>query len=229
MDDHRRKQTRRSFLRAASGIVVSGAFLSCRPFWGLGSVAAADVLPKAGDFGELVATDADGIDLYIERQHLGIGGGRGNAITINGSVPGPVIRMKEGEHAVIRVHNRMDEMTSIHWHGILLPYDMDGVPGISFPGIGAGETFEYSFPVRQNGTYWYHSHAGLQEQLGHYGQLIIEPAGVDPVGYEREHSVVLSDWTFEEPHDVLAKLKTCLLYTSPSPRDRTRSRMPSSA
>ena len=170
--------------------------------------AAAPAVDSAGVFGELNATDPGGIDLYLERKDLLIGGKTGRAIAINGSIPGPVIRMKEGREALIRVHNRLDESTSIHWHGILLPFNMDGVPGISFPGIPAGETFTYRYPVRQNGTYWYHSHTGLQEQLGHYGQLILEPAGADPVEYDVEYSIVLSDWTFENPHSVLRKLKT---------------------
>ena len=170
--------------------------------------ALASDLPRAGDIGELDATAPGGIDLTLEHRDLLVGGSPGRAIAINGSIPGPVIRMREGEEALIRVHNRLPESTSIHWHGILLPFDMDGVPGISFPGIPPGSTFTYRFPVRQNGTYWYHSHSGLQEQLGHYGQLIVEPAEPDPVAFDVEHSVVLSDWTFEDPHRVLWKLKT---------------------
>jgi CopA family copper-resistance protein len=195
--------SRREFL-CTTCLVYMGVFLpSFRPMW------AAEPTTKSADgFGELNATDPGGIDLYLEHKDLLIGGKPGRAITINGSIPGPVIRMQEGKEALIRVHNRLDESTSIHWHGILLPFNMDGVPGISFPGIPAGETFTYHYPIRQNGTYWYHSHTGLQEQLGHYGQLILEPAKPDPVGYDVEHSIVLSDWTFEKPHRVLRKLKT---------------------
>ncbi len=173
------------------------------PLW-----AAQPTARSTGKFSELNATDPGGIDLYLEHKDLLIGGRPGRAIAINGSIPGPVIRMQEGKEALIRVHNRLDQSTSIHWHGILLPFNMDGVPGISFPGIAAGETFTYRYPLRQNGTYWYHSHTGLQEQLGHYGQLIVEPAEPDPVGYDVEYSIVLSDWTFENPHRVLWKLKT---------------------
>ena len=115
--------------------------------------------------------------------------------------------MKEGKTAHIRVHNHLDESTSIHWHGILLPFNMDGVPGISYAGIAPGETFAYTFKLRQSGTYWYHSHSGFQEQLGHYGQLIVEPAAKDPVEYDIEHSIVLSDWTVEDPEKIFAKLK----------------------
>jgi len=195
--------TRRDFLTKVGTAAVAGSLTMFHPLW-----AADDSVPEAGNFGELDATDPRGIDLYIERQDLIIGGKPERAITINGSIPGPVIRMTEGKEALIRVHNRLKESTSIHWHGILLPYTMDGVPGISYPGIAPGETFTYRYPVRQNGSYWYHSHTGLQEQLGHYGQLIVEPAGTDPVEYDIEHTVVLSDWTSEDPHKVLRKLKT---------------------
>ena len=195
--------TRRNFLLTTGSAALAGAMgLTGAPWAADGAVA------RAGEFGELDATAEGGIDLYIERKDLLVGGRPGRAIAINGSIPGPVIRMTEGGEALIRVHNRMAESTSIHWHGILLPFNMDGVPGISFPGIPAGETFTYRYPVRQNGTYWYHSHTGLQEQLGHYGQLILEPAEPDPVDYDVEHTVVLSDWTFEDPHRALWKLKT---------------------
>ncbi|MFO7820607.1 MAG: copper resistance system multicopper oxidase [Lentisphaeria bacterium] len=195
--------SRRKFLQATC-LASTGVFLpSFHPLW-----AAAMPTESAGKFSELNATAPGGIDLYLERKDLLIGGRPGRTIAINGSIPGPVIRMQEGKEALIRVHNRMDESTSIHWHGILLPFNMDGVPGISYPGIPAGETFIYRYPVRQNGTYWYHSHTGLQEQLGHYGQLIVEPAEPDPVGYDVEHSIVLSDWTFENPLSMLRKLKT---------------------
>ena len=193
--------TRRDFL-AVTGSALACSMSLIRPAWAAAGAA------RAGEFGELDATAAAGIDLYLESRELLVGGKPGRAIAINGSIPGPVIRMTEGKEARIRVHNRLCESTSIHWHGILLPFTMDGVPGISFPGIPAGESFTYRYPVRQNGTYWYHSHTGLQEQLGHYGQLILEPAEPDPVDYDVEHSIILSDWTFEDPHRVLWKLKT---------------------
>lgn len=146
-------------------------------------------------------------DLTIAETTLRLDGRNARAITINGTVPGPVLRFREGEQAIIRVRNTLNEDTSIHWHGILLPPEMDGVPGLSFPGIQPGETFEYRFAVNQAGTYWYHSHSGLQEQLGHYGALIIEPAERTGPVYDREHVVVLSDWTFEDPYRVLSRLK----------------------
>jgi len=203
----RRLMDRRAFLSASAAAALSSCSVlksSLKP----GGPRFSQPLPRAGVLSKLDATAPGGIDLYIERRTLAIDGYPGGTICINGSVPGPVIHMREGKEALIRVHNRMTESTSIHWHGLLLPYDMDGVPGISFPGIAAGQTFTYRYDVRQNGTYWYHSHTGVQEQLGHYGQLIIEPAGSDPVEYDREFSVVLSDWTFEDPHKVLHKLKT---------------------
>ena len=195
--------SRRDFLTTTARITAVGYLASVNGVWAAGSDISA-----AGKFGQLNATAENGIDLYIEKTSLQVGGKAGTAITVNGSIPGPVIHMTEGKEALIRVHNRMDESTSIHWHGILLPFTMDGVPGISFPGIAPGETFTYRYPVRQNGTYWYHSHTGLQEQLGLYGQLILEPAESDPVNYDVQYSIVLSDWTFENPHTVLRKLKT---------------------
>ncbi len=146
-------------------------------------------------------------DLTIGRTAVAIDGKRGNAITVNGTIPAPLLRWREGDEVTLRVHNRLNEDTSIHWHGILIPFQMDGVPGVSFPGIKPGETFTYRFPVRQSGTYWYHSHAGLQEQAGHYGPIVIEPAGPDPVSAEREYVMVLSDWSFESPHRIFAELK----------------------
>jgi CopA family copper-resistance protein len=122
-------------------------------------------------------------------------------------VPGPLLRFREGDDAIIHVTNTLSEDTSLHWHGILLPYDMDGVPEVSFPGIRPGETFTYRFPIRQFGTYWYHSHSGFQEQRGVYGPLIIEPREPEPFEYDREHVVMLSDWTDENPDRVFAKLK----------------------
>ena len=146
-------------------------------------------------------------DLAVRAEHRAIAGGEGPALTLNGSIPGPLIQLYEDHEAVLRVHNHLDADSSIHWHGILLPYPLDGVPGVSFPGIPPGETFEARFPVRQSGTYWYHSHSGMQEQSGVYGPLVVHPAEPDPVAPERDYVVVLSDWTFEDPHTILARLK----------------------
>ena len=147
------------------------------------------------------------IEIVIDETAIEVGGRTGRAITMNGTVPGPLLRFREGDEAVIHVTNRLDEDTSIHWHGLILPNPMDGVPKVNFPGIRPGETFTYRFPIVQNGTYWYHSHSGLQEQSGHYGPLLIDPAGEDPYAYDREHVIVLSDWSFEDPYRILARLK----------------------
>ena len=147
------------------------------------------------------------IDLTVGHSPFTVGARTGHAVTVNGTLPAPLIRLREGQNARLTVTNTLDEDTSIHWHGLLLPFQMDGVPGISFPGIKAGETFVYEFPVRQAGTYWYHSHSNLQEAMGHYGPLVIDPSGADPVAYDREHVLVLSDWSFLHPHRILDRLK----------------------
>jgi CopA family copper-resistance protein len=149
----------------------------------------------------------DDIRLVIGRTRLQVDGKSGPVVTINGTVPGPLIRLKEGRTARIAVTNALDEDTSIHWHGILVPFQMDGVPGVSFPGIAPGETFVYEFEVRQAGTYWYHSHSGLQEAEGCYGPIVIEPAGRDPVESDREHVVVLADHFDMPPHRIFRRLK----------------------
>ncbi|MBR8657544.1 copper resistance system multicopper oxidase [Achromobacter sp. Marseille-Q0513] len=126
--------------------------------------------------------------------------------TVNGQIPAPLLRWREGDTVTLHVTNRLREQSSIHWHGILLPTDMDGVPGLSFPGIDPGQTYTYRFDVRQSGTYWYHSHSGFQEQTGLYGAIVIEPRRRDPIAFDREHVVLLSDWTDEDPMSVFRKL-----------------------
>lgn len=145
-------------------------------------------------------------NLEIARQQINLTGRPVDAMTINGSIPGPVLRFTEGDLARIQVTNRMEVDTSIHWHGILVPPGMDGVPYISFPPIAPGQTFTYEFPIRQNGTYWYHSHTRLQEQSGIYGAIVIEPKS-RTMRADRDYVVVLSDWTDEDPHQVLRTLK----------------------
>ena len=145
--------------------------------------------------------------ITIANSAFQVNGRAGHAVTMNGTVPGPLLRLKEGQNVRIAVRNELDEDTSIHWHGVLVPFAMDGVPGVSFPGIRARSTFVYEFPIKQSGTYWYHSHSGLQEQVGHYGPLIFDPAEPDPVQYDREHVLVLSDWSFMHPHMIFTRLK----------------------
>jgi len=191
--------TRRAFLRTAGLLGAGLGAHALLPGW-----ARAATVPGTGAPPALTGTE---FDLTIARGPLAIDGRPGRGVTINGTVPGPLLRWREGDTLTLKVNNQLDEATSIHWHGILLPFRMDGVPGVSFPGIAPGETFTYRFPVRQSGTYWYHSHSGLQEQIGHYGPLIIDPAGPDPVAYDREYVVVLSDWIFGDPHHLFARLK----------------------
>lgn len=144
-----------------------------------------------------VAGMAGTYDLTVDRVRIDTGEFVKQGIGYNGKSPGPVLRFKEGENVRINVTNNLDEMTSIHWHGLILPYQQDGVPGISFPGIKAGETFTYEFPIQQAGTYWFHSHSGFQEPDGAYGAIVIEPEGREPFRYNREYVVQLTD---KHPH-----------------------------
>ncbi len=146
-------------------------------------------------------------DLDIGYRNVNFTGRERPATVINGSIPGPVLRWQEGDRVTLRVTNHLAHDTSIHWHGMILPADMDGVPGISFAGIAPGETFTYQFDVRQNGTFWYHSHSGFQEQTGVYGSIVIDPQQADTVAYDRDYVVLLSDWSDEKPERIYAKLK----------------------
>jgi CopA family copper-resistance protein len=190
---------RRALLRAAAlgglGLGLNGLF----PAWAQsGTPGLVPAMPTLS--GEEIA-------LRVDHSPFSVGGRTGHAITINGTLPAPLIRLREGQNLRLTVTNELDEDTSIHWHGLIVPFQMDGVPGVSFPGIPARGSFTYEFPVVQNGTYWYHSHSGLQEQMGHYGPMIIDPKGTDPVAYDREHVIVLSDWSFFHPHRIISKLK----------------------
>ena len=202
-----RPVSRRDFLRSAGALTAMAGATALLPGW-------AQAQPSGAEAGlhSLEPTYRDGnrveYDLTIEKTPFEVAGKRAEAITMNGSVPGPLIRLQEREEVVLRYHNKLEEETSIHWHGLLIPNQFDGVPAVNYPGVAPGETFEAGpFEVRQYGTYWYHSHSGLQEQLGHYGPLIIDPAGDEPQEYDREHVVVLSDWAFEDPYQILANLK----------------------
>jgi CopA family copper-resistance protein len=146
-------------------------------------------------------------DLRIGETAINVTGTARTALTINGSMPGPTVRLREGDTVTLRVANALDDDTSIHWHGLILPANMDGVPGLSFSGIHPGTTYDYRFTVKQNGTYWYHSHSGFQEQQGVYAPLVIEAREPEPFQYHREHVVMLTDWTDESPARVYAKLK----------------------
>jgi len=149
----------------------------------------------------------DAIDLTIAETPFHVACRDMTAITINGTVPGPLLRLREGQGITLNVTNRLSETSSIHWHGILLPPEMDGVPGVSFPGIEPGTTFSYRFTIKQYGTYWFHSHSGGQEQAGAYGSIIIDPIEPDPVKYDREYVIMLSDWSFSSVESMIGKLK----------------------
>ena len=187
---------RRKFIKSAFTVASALAIAKVAPTW---------AAPQGRSFKDQILTN-DEIDLTIAKSPLLVGNKVGTPITINGQMPGPLIRLKEGQRAKLNVTNRLSEDTSIHWHGIILPENMDGVPGVSFEGIKPGRTFKYRYDVEQNGTYWYHSHSGLQEQLGHLGPLVIEPKDGD-IGADREHTIILSDWTFEDPDTVFRNLK----------------------
>lgn len=191
--------SRRRFLQGlAAGGVLMGMSPLLRPAW------ARAVETTTGSAPELRGTE---FDLTIEETPVNFTGQPRMATTINGSIPAPTLRWREGDTVTLRVTNRLSVDTSIHWHGILLPFQMDGVPGISFKGIAPGETFIYQFKVQQTGTYWYHSHSGMQEQTGMYGAIIIDPAGADPIRADRDYVIQLSDWTDEDPMRVFSKLK----------------------
>jgi len=180
----------------AGGGLAAGALF---PGWAQSATPGLSTLPTLS---------GEDIRLTVGHSMLTVDGRAGHVVTVNGTVPAPLIRLKEGQRVRLSVTNGLkDQDTSIHWHGLLVPFQMDGVPGVSFPGVRPGETFTYEFPVIQSGTYWYHSHSGLQEQEGHYGPIVIDPAGADPVAYDREHVIVLSDFSFLHPHAIFRKLK----------------------
>lgn len=199
--------SRRTFIKAlAAGGALAGLGLWRAPVWALDS---------PGQRGVLAGSE---FDLDIAALPVNFTGRPRTALAINGSLPGPVLRWREGDTVTLRVRNRLKEDTSIHWHGILLPANMDGVPGFSFAGIAPDGMYEYTFKVKQSGTYWYHSHSGFQEQQGVYGALVIDPREPEPFPYERDYVVLLSDWTDENPARVLAKLKKQADYYNPQRR-----------
>jgi len=165
-------------------------------------------LPESASSGTAPILTGTEFDLVIAESVVNFTGTPRVATTINGMLPGPTLRWRQGDTVTIRVTNRLREHTSIHWHGIILPFQMDGVPGVSFAGIAPGETFTYQFKVDQTGSYWYHSHSGFQEMTGVYGGIVIDPAaGLDGVRADRDYTILLSDWTDEDPMRVLSKLK----------------------
>jgi FtsP/CotA-like multicopper oxidase with cupredoxin domain len=190
---------RRTLLRGTAALGGTAALASWFPAW------AQPVSP--GIVRPLPTVSGEDITLTIARQTMMIDGQSSPAIGINGTVPAPLIRLREGQMVRLNVVNDLDEDSSIHWHGLLVPPQHDGVPGVSFPGIKPRSSYLYEFPIKQNGTYWYHSHSGLQEQLGHYGPIVIDPAGEDPVQYDREHVIVLSDHSQMSPEAIFRNMK----------------------
>ena len=190
------KTSRRTFVTAlAAGGALGALGLWRKPVW-------AAIGP--GDPHVLTGTE---FDLQIGETPVNFTGSARTAMTVNGGIPGPLLRWREGDTVTLRVRNKLKASTSIHWHGILLPANMDGVPGLSFEGIAPDGMYVYTFKVRQNGTYWYHSHSGFQEQSGVYGPLIIDAREPEPFAYEREYVVMLSDWTDEDPARLMRTLK----------------------
>jgi CopA family copper-resistance protein len=190
------RPTRRRFVQglAAGGVLASaGAWLPRRA----ALAASADVATLRGPV----------IDLAVGAHEVNFTGQTRTATLANGSLPGPILRWREGDDVTLRVRNELATDTAIHWHGVLTPSNMDGVPGMSFHGIAPGETYAYRFHARQSGTYWYHAHADFQEQTGVYGAIVIEPRGPEPFKYDREHVVLLSDWTDRDPLDLYRLLK----------------------
>ncbi|HCJ30055.1 MAG TPA: copper oxidase, partial [Pseudomonas sp.] len=191
--------SRRTFVKSlAAGGAVAGLGIWRQPAWAVARPG------QSGEQGVLAGTQ---FDLTIDSLGVNFNGRERTAMAINGSIPGPLLRWREGDTVTLRVHNRLPQDTSIHWHGILLPANMDGVPGFSFAGIAPDGMYEYRFKAKQSGTYWYHSHSAFQEQLGVYGPLVIDPLEPEPFEYERDYVVMLSDWTDESPARVLDTLK----------------------
>ncbi|PYY81972.1 copper oxidase [Pseudomonas sp. TKO26] len=190
------KTSRRTFVKGlAAGGILSGLGLWRSPVWAITSPGQPNVL---------AGTE---FDLFIGESPVNITGNPRTAMMINGGIPGPLLRWREGDTVTLRVKNRLNDTTSIHWHGILLPANMDGVPGLSFDGIEPDGMYVYTFKVKQNGTYWYHSHSGLQEQSGVYGPLVIDAKEPEPFQYDRDYVVMLTDWTDEDPVTLMKKLK----------------------
>ena len=212
-DDAPTQESRRRFVQ---GLATGGAVAALGAWPTLGRA-----LATPGSAAVLSGTD---FDLSIGETPMNFTGKTRTAITVNGSLPAPLLRWKEGTTVNLRVRNALPpdsihgHTTSIHWHGILLPANMDGVPGLSFDGIHRGETWQYRFAVRQAGTYWYHSHSAFQEQVGLYGPLIIDPVEPEPFSYQREHVILLSDWTDLDPVALFARLKKMPMHDNRSMR-----------
>ncbi|WP_213949933.1 copper resistance system multicopper oxidase [Luteibacter sp. dw_328] len=185
--------------RFVQGLAVAGVGL------GFGVVRPASATEPMRHAGELAGPD---MTLDIRQAAVDFTGRARTAVTVNGGVPGPTLRWREGQSITLRVRNQLDTVSSIHWHGLVVPFDQDGVPGLSFDGIPARTEFTYRFPVRQSGTYWYHAHSRFQEQSGLYGAIVIAPKDGERQAADREHVILISDWTDEDPERVYARLRS---------------------
>jgi len=190
--------SRRDFIK--TGVASAILLHTSQSLW-------ADEPPKLGERRAHKVLEGTEFHLTIEETVVNITGTPAIATTINGMLPAPTLKWQEGDEVTIHVTNNLPVTSSIHWHGIILPYQMDGVPGISFPGIAPGETFTYRFKVQQSGTFWYHSHSAFQEQTGMHGTLVITPKSPEPFAYERDYVISLSDWSDEKPENIFRKLK----------------------
>lgn len=188
---------RRQFVLGASSVLALSTLPFSKQAWSSSLAIAKSTPTLSGNY----------FELQIGYQAVNFTGVARTATTVNGGLPGPTLRWKEGERVTLRVTNNLKHESSIHWHGIILPSTMDGSPGFDFAGIKPGETFEYAFDVKQSGTYWYHSHSGFQEQTGLLGSIIIDPKEPDPIHYDRDMVIQLSDWSDETPEQIYAKLK----------------------
>jgi len=196
MKHNKQLLSRRTFVK---GVVASSAIL-----YGINLNADSNIIKQRQKTVELSGTV---FHLSIDKTVVNVTGNPSYATAVNGMLQGPTLKWREGDTITLHVTNNLNESSSIHWHGIILPYQMDGVPGISYDGIAPGETFTYTFKVHQNGTFWYHSHSGFQEQTGVYGAIVIEPKKKDPFEYDRDYVVLLSDYSDEKPATIYRKLK----------------------
>jgi CopA family copper-resistance protein len=190
---------RRSLLR---GVALGGAGLAVANWYPAWAQPVSRGIAKP-----IPELSGDTISLRVAQEMVSVDGRQAHVIAMNGTVPAPLLRLREGQAVRITIDNALDEETSLHWHGLLVPFQMDGVPGLSFPGIPAHSIFTYEFPIQQSGTYWYHSHSGLQEAMGHYGPIVIDPRDADPIACDREYVVMFSDHSFVHPHTLFTKLK----------------------
>ncbi len=206
--------SRRLLLKRAGAL---GLLAGLQPL--LASCASHPLLSPARPRPDISTLSGELIELVISERSFALDGQTGMAVLINGTIPGPLIRLREGQEVTLNVTNHLKEVSSIHWHGILLPSHMDGVPGVSFSGIEPGTTFTYRFPVKQSGTYWYHSHSGGQELQGMYGAMILDPIEPEPFQYDRDYVVMLSEWSEESAEVMLDNLKKFSGYYNFQKRD----------